>query len=109
MKINASTAIAQVKPEEVQRFVDIALSQIVQAINGRLTLLDNFDSQILTVTIPTANVDVAVSHGLGRVPQYYVCLGSLAATTLYDGSSANTASTLYLRATVATTARVWVF
>lgn len=109
MKVTASTRIAQVKPEEVQRFTDIALDNIAQVINGNLSFQDNFNAKILTVTFSTANVDVASAHGLGRVPSYYICIGSTTATTLYDGSSANTASLIYLRATVATTARVLVF
>lgn len=109
MKFTGSTNIAQVKPEEVQRFVDIALSQIAQILNGRLTPADNFDCNILTITFSSANTDVSASHTLGREPVGYYCIGSTTATTLYDGSSANTAGLIYLRATVATTARVLVF
>lgn len=107
MKVTASTRIAQVKPEEVQRFVDIALEDIVRVVNGGLGP-DNFDGQVLTVTFSTANVSQAFPHTLGRAPSYYICLGSSAATSIYDGSSANTGSLIYLRATVATTARILI-
>ena len=109
MKFTGTTSIAQVKPEEVQRFVDIALSQIVQILNGRITPADNFDCNILSISFSAANTEVGTPHTLGREPAGYYCIGSTDATTLYDGSSANTARLIYLRATAATTARVLVF
>lgn len=108
MKINASSDVDRVKPEDLARYTNMILEQIVQAINGKLSFGDNFDAKLLTVTFSAANTDVATIHGLGRVPAYYIVLGSSAATNIYDGSSANTSSLLYLRASATGTVRVMV-
>lgn len=110
MKFTASKDVNRLESlEELRRFTAIALTQLSQIVNNGISFADNFDSAILTVTFSAANTEQAISHGLGRVPAGYICIGSAAATTLYDGSSANTSSLLYLRATVATSARILVF
>ncbi len=94
--------------DEVKRWVSLAFDQLQSLINGGLSFSDNFNAKILSITISTANVDVASLHGLGRVPSGYIVLGSSAATSVYDGASANTSSILYLRASVAATVKVLV-
>jgi hypothetical protein len=108
MRVTASSEVDRAKPEDVAKYTSQVLEQIVQVVNGKLGFADNFDAKILSITFSAANVDVASIHGLGRAPSYYVVLGSTVATTLYDGSSANTTSLLYLRASVAGTVRVLV-
>lgn len=110
MKFSASTDIDRLEgEEEVKRWVAIALDQVGQILNNGLLFSDNFNAKILTVTFPVANVEVASLHGLGRVPSGYIQVGQTAATIVYDGSSANTASLLYLRASAAGTVRILVY
>ena len=108
MRVTASPDVNKVKPEDIALYTSMALTEIIQVINGNLSLADNFSGKILTITFSTANVEVATPHGLGRVPSYYIVLGSSVATNIYDGSSANTAQLLYLRASVSATVRVLV-
>jgi hypothetical protein len=53
---------------------------------------------------------VAVPHTLGKVPAGYIVCGQNAAGSVYDGSTANTPDTLYLKSDVASKAfRLIVF
>ena len=108
-KIQASTGIAQVKPEEVQRFVDLFCQDVTRVVNGNLDFATNFNAKALSVNFSAANTDVAVAHGLGRVVVGYVQTGASAAMSLYDGSKASTSSTLYLRSSATGTARILVY
>lgn len=108
-KVQASTDIDRVKDDEVKRFVNIALDDIVRVINGNLDFDNNFSAKTLSVTFSSANTEVAIQHGLGRVPSNYIQMQSSAATSLYNGSSANTSSTLYLKASAAATVSILVF
>jgi hypothetical protein len=110
MRLTASTEIDRIeKPEDQPRFISMALNQIAQILNNGLGFSDNFNAKTLTISFSAANTDVATIHGLGRVPTGYIVIGSSAATSVYDGASANTASLLYLRASAATTVKVLVF
>lgn len=109
MKITADASIDRAKPEEQPKFISLLFDQIVQALNGRLSISDNFDAKILTVTFSAANIDFFVPHGLGRVPSAYIQAGSTAATNIYDGSVGNSAQLICLRASAASTVRLVVF
>lgn len=109
MRITAGTDVDKVKPQDMPRFTAIFLAQVVEALNGNLSFSDNLNAKLLTVTFTAANADVATIHGLGRVPAGYFVVGRTAAMIVYDGSSTNTSSLLYLRSSVAGTARIWVY
>lgn len=109
MRVTASPDVNKSKPEDLPLYTALALTEIIQVINGNLSLADNFSGKILSIRFSTADVEVATPHGLGRVPSYYIQMGSTVATNIYDGSSANTAQLLYLRASVAATVRLVVF
>lgn len=109
MKFTESVEIAHVDPEEAPLYTQKALENISAILTNGITFADNFSSKFLTITFSNANTDSATIHGLGRVPTGYLVIGASAATSVYDGSSANTSSLLYLRASVAATVRVLVF
>lgn len=97
-KVTQSMDIAQVKPEETQRFTDLALKDIAQQINGKLDFATNFNGKLLSVTFAAANTQVSVAHGLGRVPQGYIITMDDSGVKVFNGTTSNTATTLYLRA-----------
>jgi len=109
MRLSAAPDVERVKPEDLARYTSIFLTQVVELLNNNLSFADNFNAKILTITFSSANVEVATIHGLGRVPSGYIVLGSTAATSVYDGASANTSSLLYLRSSAVAQARVLVF
>lgn len=53
---------------------------------------------ILTFEFTAAGQQLAVSHGLGRVPVGYIVVGRSAQVTVYDGFDLSTADVLVLRA-----------
>lgn len=95
--------------EQIIRYVSIIKDQIYQIVNGKIEFDLNIWSSTVDVTFTAANTEVAVSHGLGRVPTGYILVKSSAATALYDGTTTNTASTIYLKASVAATVKIIVF
>lgn len=109
MKLTASESLQQVKPEELGRYADIFCQDVVQVVNGGLTFGDNFNAKTLSVTFPSANGTVAVIHGLGRVPAGYMVQSLTANMVIFNGTSGNTAQTLYLQASAAGTASILVY
>jgi hypothetical protein len=65
--------------------------------------------EALRFVFATADTDVSVEHGLGRVPAGYVVIGLSASVRVYDGSAAPSESLLTLRASGAATALVLTF
>lgn len=108
-RVTASTDIDQLKPEEVQKFVDLALQDIVTQVNGELTIGENIKARLVSVTFSAANTDVQVSHTLGKIAQGYLVYSSSAATSIYNGSSGSTASAIFLRASAPATVGLVIF
>lgn len=107
-KITQSADISNVKAEEFQRFASIWIKAANDIINGQLDF-GNFRAQTLSITFIASGTEVASPHNLGRTPTGYLVTGANAAMSVYDGSTANTESNLYLRANASGTARVIVF
>jgi hypothetical protein len=108
-KIQASPDIAQVKPEEVQRFVDLFCNDVTQTVNGNLDFSTNFNCRVVTATFGAANTDTAVSHTLGRAVAGYFPVSKSVAMDVYSGSKASTTSIIYLKSTAAGSATLVVF
>lgn len=107
-KIQASTDVASLKPEEVQKFLDLFLQETVRVVNGGLGL-ENFDGKVLSITFGVANVDTTLAHNLGRVPSGYIVTGASAACSVYNGSAANTSANIILRSDAPATVGLWVY
>ena len=61
--------------------------------------------QIVSLTThAVAGTEASVTHSLGAPPTYYLVLGQAAAGSLYDGATANTASTFYFKSDATATA-----
>ncbi len=99
--VTASTNITQVKPEDVPRYVDLALQDVVRVINGDLDFQTNINCKIIRVTFSAADTDQVIAHGLNRPPSGYIVAGSSVATNVYDGTSPVNATTIMLKASVA--------
>ncbi len=74
--------------------------RIVDVLNGGIKITDNFDAQIVTVTLTAADTEQAVSHTLKRVPTGYIVLSNDKAAIIYDGTTSWTSSTIYIRSNV---------
>ncbi len=109
-KVTASSDIDNVKPEEVARFVDIALQDIIATVNGKLDFAANFNAKEVTVIFTAANTDTAAVHGLGRVATRYILTSSnVALNVIYTGAAAGTSSTMYLKSSVVGTATILIY
>lgn len=108
-KITASPALANVKAEEFQRFADVFASDVVDKVNGKLDFQTNFNSKLLTIVFSGSGIEASIEHGLGRVPTGYIVYGQTTAMSIYNGTSTNTTSTLYLLSNAAGTANLIVF
>lgn len=100
-RITASSDIQQVKPEEVQKYVDIFCQNVVEVVNGKLDFQTNFNSQVLSQSFSAADTDTTIGHNLGRVPFGYLVASKTVSSDIYNGSVSATASTITLKASVA--------
>lgn len=79
--------------------------RLARVVNGQISFgdginADNIDGVWVSVTTPgVANTDFTITHNLSRVPVGYLPVTKSAATDIYTGSVAATATQLTLRAT----------
>jgi len=107
--ITASTDFDRVKDEDLKKHLNLFGEQVLQVLTNGLDFASNFNGKMLSMTFDAANTDASVQHGLGRVPVGYLVYQRSASMVVYDGSVANTASTLTLRASSAGTTSLIVF
>lgn len=89
-----------------------AANQGLGAILDRgLSLDDNMDVRRVSVAShATPGTEFSVAHTLGKTPTGYLVYGQTAAGSVYDGATANSKTTLYLKSDVAgVTFRLVVF
>lgn len=109
-QIKAPQSVSQSEDlESLKRFTSQTLDAIISEVNGRLNFVDNIQGTIQSFVFSGPGVEVSVDHGLGKVPTGYIVISLSTAMTVYDGSTANSNIKLYLRSSVAGTARVFVF
>lgn len=76
--------------------------QFKRMLDRGLNFDDNLDVRRVTVTThATPGTEFSVAHTLGKVPVGYIVYGQSAAGSVYDGVTANTKTTLYLKSDVA--------
>jgi hypothetical protein len=86
---------------EASQFVSKFFEQVTKLFSNGITISDNFDAKILTLTFTSSATDTSLAHGLGRVPSGYLVLKRSANMVVYDGSNAWTSQNIYLRASAA--------
>ena len=111
MKINypANLSNKQVTDDNFISNLSKFLTDVASALSGGISITDNCDIRILSITFSIANNELAITHSLNRIPAGYILVSTKAPTQIYDGVSANDKQSLYLRSTVATTVNVLVF
>lgn len=66
-----------------------------------ISFTDNVDCSIVSVTSHvTPGTEFSVAHLLGKVPAGYIVCGQGGAGSVYDGATANSKTTLYLKSDV---------
>jgi hypothetical protein len=109
-KLTRSTNFTQLEEiEELKKFLALFGEEVVLTINGRLDFETNFACQLVRVTFSAASTDTAVAHSLGRVPTGFLLYYLDSPVAIYNGATANTSTTFYLRASNPATAKVILF
>ena len=80
-------------------------------LDGGISVDDNMDISRFSVTSHvTPGAEFSVAHGLGKVPTGYIVYGQAGAGSVYDGTTSNTSTTLYLKSDASNTVfRIVVF
>ena len=86
-----------------QKSVSMAdlLNMLDAILNRGIAFDDNVDCRRVSVTSHgTPRTEFSVLHTLGKVPIGYIVYGQNGAGSVYDGTTANTATTLFLKSDV---------
>jgi hypothetical protein len=91
--------------------IEQGFQELQKLLDRTLSFDDNVDCRrVEVVTHATPGTEFSVAHELGKVPTGYIVYGQSAAGSVYDGATANTAATLYLKSDVSSkTFRLLVF
>lgn len=109
-KISVPTDLSNIIDiNQFTRYCSVVINEMADLINGGMLPQDNFNTKLLNCNFPAPNVDTAFDHGLNRTPSNYITFGLDAALIVYDGATANTDKTIYLRASAAGNARMLIF
>ena len=107
--IAASPKIDQCSQTDMVRFLTIFMNNVVNTVNGDLDFQTNFNCKLVDVSFTAINQDIAVNHGLGRVPSGRIIYAQSANGLIIDGLTQNTSSILYLRCSALGKASLIVF
>lgn len=85
------------------------LNRITTILGGEVDLTENCKTTFAGVSFAASGVDVAITHGLNRVPKGYIVAGKSVTMDITDGSGSNTTKTLFIRSTAVGYARLLIF
>jgi hypothetical protein len=91
------------------RFIEVFLKEVRTLINGNLQMSTNISMPFVEVLFENANADVSVAHNLGRIPRGYFVIEQTAGAVVYTGGGVATATTINLKATTSTRAKLVFF
>lgn len=110
MRFKLPFNVANQEPDEdFVRFVSQVFTLINTILNGEVGLVDNCKTSLLTVTFVNANVQQAIPHGLGKLPNGYITVGSHGNGIVSDGSGSATAQYMYLQCSTAEKKKLLIF
>lgn len=100
-KVTASSDVDQSTTlEDVKKYTDLALQDILAQINGSLSFAENIECRVIQVIFVTANIDFPIRHTLGRVANNFIVASKSASCDIYNGSTLSTNNTIFLRSTI---------
>lgn len=87
------------------------ISRNVLHIDEATGILSKLDGEFVSgTTHGTPDTETSHAHTLGRVPRGLIIIGQDKAASIYNGSTANTSSLIYVRSDIATVAfKAYVF
>ena len=106
--ITSSPTFSTIPQAQLAQYLDKFAKDVVSTVNGNLDF-SNFNFRLFSVNFTTANVSQVFTHTLGRVPVGYIPYGMTFSGDIYDGTSKNTATQIYLRSSGVGTVRLIIF
>lgn len=102
-RIQAESNVGGAKDaKELAGYCESWFTQAAGQIHGNLEFDKNILSQTVSVTFPAAaNTEMLIQHSLGKIIADYIVCKKSVACDVYDGTSASTNNTIYLKCTVA--------
>jgi len=111
-KVNTGRAPAETEFEKnLEKTFQKLTEQLSLILTKGLIFQDNFDCNIQTVTLSAVvGTELEITHNLRKIPTGYMVVSKDKTGDIYNGSSAWTATTLYLKSSVSSpTITVLVF
>lgn len=94
---------------ELGRFITGFIQALIQQVNGGLDFGANVRAYgPAPITFVTANTDVRIVHTLGKVPTGYLVVNSSVAMRVFNGATAWTQNTIFLRSDTVGVATIYV-
>lgn len=110
MKLNAVQNVSNVTTiSDLARYSSIVFDQVESILNGGITFNDNFQGTVVSVTFSAPDTEVQIAQPLGRIPVGYILIKASADMNIYDGNSANTANSIFLKSSAIGNAQLLVF
>jgi hypothetical protein len=102
---------ADQKDRDLFFVLDSLVSEVKAILNGGIKFSDNFDAKMVSFTSSaTPDAENTVTHTLGKIPTGYIVYSRNKAAVLYDGTTAWSTTSIYLKSNVASTAfKILVF
>lgn len=98
-KVNNFADLGKMSPDKFHIEASPIIKELADVVNGKLGFDDNIDCQHVDVTFLVSNQDVAITHNLNRTGLRYLKAKASVDCSIYDGISASTKNTIYLRST----------
>lgn len=95
--ITANTNFDQVKDDQLTKWLTIFGKDVVSTVNGNLDFLKNFKCRVVQVNFSAANVQQAITHGLGFVPIGCVQIKQSTAGHVIEGDTPWTKGVIYVK------------
>lgn len=99
---------SNIKDDVFNTYISRFAKEVIGVLNAGIALNDNINGKIVSVEFTATNTEVRIDHNLNRIPSGYIQLGQSAAMTIYDGTTATTNSTIFLRSNAVGTVKLLI-
>lgn len=109
-KVKIAQDLAQIDNyDDFQRWSSYSIAAIANTVNGNMNLVDNCQTQVLTVNFEKANQTMGIPHTLGYIPNGYIVISKTVDISVFDGNQKNTKDAIFLQGSTLGITRVLIF
>ncbi len=110
MKISGYQKLANLTTlEDLIKFTSIDMDLLATILSGNLDLVANCNTALVSVSFAKANTTYPFTHGLARVPQGYFSAGMSANMVIFNGTTVNNLTQIFLQSSAVGSGKVLVF